>query len=46
MSRKALGERNALKALPVYPVFEEEKSKDSDEKLVNQKSYKKTAGVI
>ena len=34
---KALGAHNARWALPVYPVFEDEKSKASDEKLVKRK---------
>ena len=36
-SSKALITLNALWALPVYPVFEVEKSKASDEKLVKRK---------
>ena len=35
MSWKAIRELNALWALPVYTIFEDEKSKWSDEKLVN-----------
>ena len=34
---KALRAHNARWALPVYPVFEDEKSKASDEKLVKRK---------
>ena len=36
-SWKALRAPNARWALPVYPVFEDEKSKASDENLVKQK---------
>ena len=36
-SWKALRALNARWALPVYPVFEDEKSKASDEKLVKRK---------
>ena len=39
-SRKALRERNALWALPVYPIFEDEKSNRSDQKSVKQKITK------
>ena len=35
--RKALRELNALRALPVYPVFEDEKSNRLDEKLVKRR---------
>ena len=35
--RKALRELNALRALPVYPVFENEKSNGSNKKSVKQK---------
>ena len=34
---KALGALNTRCALPVYPVFEDEKSKTADEKSVEQK---------
>ena len=34
---RALRELNARWALPVYPVFEDEKSNESDEKSVKQK---------
>ena len=37
-SRKALRALNARWALPVYPVFEDEKSKASDEKSVKRKT--------
>ena len=36
-SRKALRSLNACWALPVYPVFEDQKSKASDEKSVKRK---------
>ena len=43
VSCKALRELNDRWALPVYPVFEEEKSKASDEKSVKRKiAYKKS----
>ena len=34
--RKALKELNALRALPVYPVFEDEKSNGSDRRKIGQ----------
>ena len=37
----ALREFNFLWALPVYPIFEEEKSNELDKKAVKQKSHKK-----
>ena len=37
MGRKALTELNVHWALPVYPVFEDEKSNGSDEKSVKRK---------
>ena len=37
VSRKALKELNALRAIPVYPIFEDKKSKESDKELVERK---------
>ena len=43
----ALRELNALRALPVYPVFEDEKSNGTKEKSVKRKiALKKITGVI
>ena len=47
VSWNALGELNAPLALPIYPVFEDEKSNGSDGQSVKQKNCtKKTTGLI
>ena len=46
-SSQAVRALNARWALPVYPVFEDEKSKASDEKLVKRKiALKRPTGLI
>ena len=39
--RQGLISFNALQSLPVYPVFDDEKSNGSDKKSVKEKSHKK-----
>ena len=46
-SWKALRALNALWSLPVYPVYEDEKSRASDEKSVKRKiAWKRPTGLI